>query len=75
MLDSYGDDIQLESWVQSKITIAEDYISKVKHFLETELNMSMSDPESEGQGGSDSLSKLSESDRFGMGHNAAKKGH
>ena len=39
MLDSYGDNVQLESWVQSKITIAEDYISKVKHFLENELNI------------------------------------
>ena len=31
---------QLESWVQSKITIAQDYISKVKHYLEDELGMS-----------------------------------
>ena len=30
---------QLESWVQSKITIAQDYISKVKHYLEDELGM------------------------------------
>ena len=31
------DDTQLESWVQSKITLAEDYVSKVKHYLENEL--------------------------------------
>ena len=30
---------QLESWVQSKITLAQDYISKVKHYLEDELGM------------------------------------
>jgi len=34
MLD---DETQLESWVQSKITLANDYISKVKHYLEDEL--------------------------------------
>ena len=39
MLSSYGENVQLESWVQSKITLACDYISKVKHFLENELNM------------------------------------
>jgi hypothetical protein len=33
------DDTQLESWVQSKITLAQDYISKVKHYLEDELGM------------------------------------
>ena len=33
------DDTQLESWVQSKITLASDYISKVKHYLEDELGM------------------------------------
>ena len=37
MLD---DSTQLESWVQSKITIAHDYISKIKHYLEDELGMS-----------------------------------
>ncbi len=36
MLD---DNTQLESWVQSKITLAQDYISKVKHYLEEELGM------------------------------------
>ena len=40
MLSSYGENVQLESWVQNKITIANDYVSKVKHFLENELNMS-----------------------------------
>ena len=34
MLD---DETQLEGWVQSKITLANDYISKVKHYLEDEL--------------------------------------
>ena len=34
MLD---DGTQLEGWVQSKITLAHDYISKVKHYLEHEL--------------------------------------
>ena len=36
MLD---DNTQLEGWVQSKITLAQDYISKVKHYLEDELQM------------------------------------
>lgn len=31
------DDTQLESWVQAKITKAADYISKVKHYLEYEM--------------------------------------
>jgi hypothetical protein len=33
---------QLEGWVQSKITLANDYISKVKHYLEDELGMTSS---------------------------------
>lgn len=37
MLD---ENTQLEGWVQSKITLAQDYISKVKHYLEDELGMS-----------------------------------
>tara|TARA_R110002096_G_scaffold74814_3_gene177099 strand:+ start:1256 stop:1612 length:357 start_codon:yes stop_codon:yes gene_type:complete len=37
MLD---ENTQLEGWVQSKITLAQDYISKVKHHLEDELGMS-----------------------------------
>tara|TARA_R100001510_G_C7565942_1_gene144247 strand:- start:245 stop:637 length:393 start_codon:yes stop_codon:yes gene_type:complete len=36
---------ELESWVQSKITLAEDYISKVKHYLETELQVEFHDPD------------------------------
>ena len=36
MLD---DSTQLEGWVQSKITLAQDYIGKVKHYLEDELQM------------------------------------
>ena len=34
------DKTQLEGWVQSKITLASDYISKVKHYLEDELGAS-----------------------------------
>ena len=33
------DDTQLEGWVQSKITLAQDYISKAKHYLEDELGL------------------------------------
>lgn len=36
---------ELESWVQSKITLAEDYISKVKHYLENELHVDFEDPD------------------------------
>lgn len=39
MLEPYGDNLQLEGWVQKKLALAEDYISKVKHFLENELNI------------------------------------
>ena len=39
MLEPYGDNLQLEGWVQKKLSLAEDYISKVKHFLENELNI------------------------------------
>ena len=38
MLEPYGENLQLESWVQSKLTLAKDYLSKVKHYLEHELN-------------------------------------
>tara|TARA_Y100001970_G_scaffold287188_1_gene411229 strand:- start:2250 stop:2555 length:306 start_codon:yes stop_codon:yes gene_type:complete len=41
MLEPYGDEMQLEGWVQNKLTIANDYISKVKHYLENELNAGM----------------------------------
>jgi len=43
--DALEDDTQLEAWVQSKITIAAEYVSKVKHYLEYEMNMDMIDPE------------------------------
>ena len=38
MLD---DNEQLESWVQSKITKASDYIATVKHYLEYEMGKNM----------------------------------
>ena len=40
MLEPYGENIQLEAWVQNKLTLAKDYISKIKHYLEHELNVS-----------------------------------
>lgn len=43
--DALEDDTQLEAWVQSKISIAAEYMSKVKHYLEYEMNMDMIDPE------------------------------
>ena len=43
--DSLEDDTQLEAWVQSKITMASDYIGKVKHYLEYEMGLEMIDPE------------------------------
>ena len=44
MAKGLDDNEELESWVQSKITLAEDYISKVKHYLETELQVEFNDP-------------------------------
>ena len=38
---------ELEGWVQSKITLAKDYVSKVKHYLETELQVDMPTPSKE----------------------------
>ena len=38
------EDQELESWVQSKITIAHEYLSKVKHHLEYELQVDMPEP-------------------------------
>ena len=38
--DRIDSEDELPSWVQSKITLAQDYISKVKHYLEDELGMS-----------------------------------
>ena len=37
LLGMLNDNEQLESWVQSKITKAVDYISTVKHYLEYEM--------------------------------------
>ena len=45
MLEPYGETLQLESWVQSKLTICREYITKVKHYLEHELNVSNDMPE------------------------------
>lgn len=43
--DSLQDTDQLESWVQSKITIASEYMGKVKHYLEHEMGLDMRDPD------------------------------
>ena len=43
--DSLEDDTQLEAWAQSKITIASEYIGKVKHYLEYEMGLDLMDPE------------------------------
>ena len=43
--DALEDNTQLESWVQSKITIASEYMSKVKHYLEYEMGLEMEDPD------------------------------
>ena len=43
--DALNDDQQLEGWVQSKITLATDYIGKVKHYLEYELGLDMVEPD------------------------------
>tara|TARA_R100000030_G_scaffold98676_2_gene88889 strand:+ start:422 stop:853 length:432 start_codon:yes stop_codon:yes gene_type:complete len=45
--DALDDDTQLEAWVQSKITIASEYLGKVKHYLEYEMGLEMEDPELE----------------------------
>ena len=45
--DSLEDGTQLEAWVQSKITIASEYVSKVKHYLEYEMGLEMHEPEME----------------------------
>ena len=41
------DDQELEGWVQSKITLAKDYVSKVRHYLENELQVDMPTPPKE----------------------------
>lgn len=43
--DALEDETQLESWVQSKITMAAEYIGKVKHYLEYEMRLDLQDPE------------------------------
>ena len=43
--DALEDETQLEAWVQSKITIATEYMSKVKHYLEYEMGLKMEEPE------------------------------
>tara|TARA_Y100001937_G_C7089226_1_gene316857 strand:- start:421 stop:795 length:375 start_codon:yes stop_codon:yes gene_type:complete len=43
--DALEEDDQLEAWVQSKITKAMDYISKVKHYLEYEMNLDFDEPD------------------------------
>ena len=43
--DALEDETQLEAWVQSKITIAAEYMSKVKHYLEYEMGLHMEDPD------------------------------
>jgi len=42
--DALEEDDQLEAWVQSKITKAMDYISKVKHYLEYEMDLEYTEP-------------------------------
>ena len=47
MASKLDDNQELESWVQSKLTLAKDYVSKVKHYLENELQVDMPEPSSE----------------------------
>ena len=44
MAKGLDDNQELESWVQSKLTLAKDYVSKVKHYLESELQVDFEDP-------------------------------
>ena len=44
MQKALDDDQELESWVQAKITLAQEYLGKVKHYLEYELQMEMPEP-------------------------------
>ena len=41
------DEQELEGWVQSKITLAKEYVSKVRHYLENELQVDMPTPPKE----------------------------
>lgn len=43
--DALEDETQLEAWVQSKITIATEYMGKVKHYLEYEMGLQMQEPD------------------------------
>ena len=43
--DALEDETQLEAWVQSKITIATEYMGKVKHYLEYEMGLQMEEPD------------------------------
>ena len=47
MASKLDDNQELEGWVQSKVTLAKDYVSKVKHYLENELQVDMPEPSSE----------------------------
>ena len=47
MASKLEDDQELEGWVQSKITLAKDYVSKVRHYLENELQVDMVAPSRE----------------------------
>jgi len=44
MQKALKDEQELEGWVQSKITLAQDYLGKVKHHLEYELQVDMPEP-------------------------------
>tara|TARA_Y100000592_G_scaffold100315_1_gene179805 strand:+ start:4305 stop:4721 length:417 start_codon:yes stop_codon:yes gene_type:complete len=44
MMKVLEDDQELEAWVQSKLTLAQDYLGKVKHYLEYELQVEMQEP-------------------------------
>ena len=44
MAGALENDQELEGWVQSKLTLAKDYVSKVKHHLENELQVDMPEP-------------------------------
>lgn len=44
MMKALEDDQELEAWVQSKLTLAQDYLGKVKHYLEYELQVEMEEP-------------------------------
>ena len=47
MASALEDEQELEGWVQSKITLAKDYVSKVRHYLENELHVDMPTPSKE----------------------------